>query len=76
MLKTPKPAVSCLEKECPADPSSEPHFLLQRNVKKPLDPHWSELRGKYLSPCSHQFDLRVSHASSISKNRLSFNAPP
>ena len=60
-----------LEKMCPADPSSEPHFQLQRNVKNPLDPHWSELREKHLSPRSHQFDLRASHASPIPKNRLS-----
>lgn len=57
-------------KMCPADPSSEPHFLQQRNVKNPLDPHWPELRGKHLSPCSHWFELRARLASPISKHRL------
>lgn len=56
---------------CPSDPSIDLHILLQSNVKNPLDPHWFELRGKHLPPCSHQFDLRASHDSPISKNRLS-----
>lgn len=71
MLKTPKAAGNCLAKMCPADPSREPHFLLQRNVKNPLDPHWPELRGKHFPPCSHWFELRARLASPISKHRLS-----
>lgn len=64
MLNTPKAAENCLAKTCPAE---TPFPTAEKREK----PHWPELRGKHLSPCSLWFELRASLACPIFKHRLS-----